>query len=145
MGIKFLLKVFIKKNMSTPSTTSESFNTSQSDLLGFQCASCLTSYSNETDYKLHYKSDFHKYNVLRKMVELPIISRHQFEKHQQESQKFLNPEGANENKSHYCHTCKKKFSSAATLNQCYLTKKHKMNGAMKASNLDVSEQVMKEN
>ena len=130
--------------MSTPSTTTESLNSSLSDLLGFQCASCLASYSNETEYKLHYKSDFHKYNVLRKMVELPSISRHQFEKHQQGAQKILNPE-SDAGKSHYCETCKKKFGSSATLNQHYLTKKHQMNEAMKASNLDVSEQVMTEN
>lgn len=106
------------------STTTETFDTSCSDLLGFQCSTCLTSYINEVEYKLHYKSEFHKYNILRKMVELPIVSRQQFDRHQQVIKTQLAKPVVDENKKFYCSTCTKKFTNAATLKQHLKTKRH---------------------
>lgn len=108
--------------MST--TLSDSFNTSGSDLLGFNCASCLTSYLHEFDYKMHYKTEFHKYNVLRRMVNLPVVSKEQFEKHVEESKKLKSRGEVDEKQDYYCKTCQKKFTNNNTLKQHLSTKKH---------------------
>jgi hypothetical protein len=126
------------------STTTETFDTSASDIMGFQCSSCLTSYANEVEYKLHYKSEFHKYNILRKMVNLPIVSKHQFEKHQGTIKQQLARPAPVEDQTFYCALCKKKFTNDATLKNHLRTKKHILAESNKALDSEVSDLMISE-
>ena len=40
----------------------------------------MLSFTNEQEYKAHYKSDLHSYNVKRAMVGLKYVTIEQFEK-----------------------------------------------------------------
>jgi pre-60S factor REI1 len=42
-------------------------------------------FGNNDEYKAHYKSDHHRYNIKRKMVKLPPVTLHQFSTKQQET------------------------------------------------------------
>ena len=105
------------------STSTESFNTSASDLLGLQCSSCLTSYNNDEEYKNHYKSEFHKYNILRKMVQLAVVSKVQFEKHLLETKKVVKPI-IDVKPTYHCEICSKKFKTDAMLKNHNTSKRH---------------------
>lgn len=51
----------------------------------FYCPSCQQPYPTNDLFKDHYKSDFHRYNIKRKMVKLPPVSPLQFSTKQQET------------------------------------------------------------
>jgi pre-60S factor REI1 len=40
----------------------------------FTCVNCQLHFSDETHYKEHYKSEHHRYNVKRKLINLPPLS-----------------------------------------------------------------------
>lgn len=101
-----------------------------SEATTYFCSSCLISFDDEKSYNAHYKTDFHRFNVKRKMAGFQPVSLEQFEKWQQESAKqdkakFVKPAP----QSFYCQSCKKKFTNKATYDQHLLTKKHKENEA----------------
>jgi len=37
----------------------------------FNCVNCLLHFQSEDEYKKHYKSDYHRYNLKRKLLDLP--------------------------------------------------------------------------
>lgn len=43
-----------------------------------RCSNCNTSLSSETEYKEHYKTEFHRYNLKRRSVNLPPATIEQF-------------------------------------------------------------------
>ena len=51
-----------------------------------KCPTCLQSFTNTEAHKQHYKSDFHRYNLKRKMVKLAPITEQQFNAKKVESQ-----------------------------------------------------------
>ncbi len=74
-------------------------------------------FENEIDHKYHYKSDFHSYNIKRKLVDLPPVS----EEHFIDSMKKFKEQKAKENmvklkENSYCEVCSKSFHSYETLN-----------------------------
>jgi pre-60S factor REI1 len=40
----------------------------------FTCVNCQLHFSAELEYKEHYKSEHHRYNVKRKLIGLPPLS-----------------------------------------------------------------------
>lgn len=67
----------------TASITSESRQydtTSESDLLGLYCPTCHLTFDKDEQFKLHYHSDIHHYNMKRKIVGLKPASEGQFQK-----------------------------------------------------------------
>jgi hypothetical protein len=63
----------------TSSVNSQYSNTS-SELFNFYCSTCMLSFGNEKEYKAHYRSELHMYNVKRGLVGLKCVSIEQFEK-----------------------------------------------------------------
>ncbi|CAD8156772.1 unnamed protein product [Paramecium pentaurelia] len=59
----------------------------------FFCSSCLLNFLQEPTYKDHYKTDFHRYNIARKMINLdPVsyeVSKEKFDKISE--QKIITP------------------------------------------------------
>lgn len=49
-------------------------------LFDFYCPTCLLSYGDQNDFKSHYKSELHQYNVKRKLVNLKPIRLEDYEK-----------------------------------------------------------------
>jgi len=46
--------------------------------MSFLCSSCSITFNNEEEYKCHYKTDLHRYNVKRRMLNLESISNEHF-------------------------------------------------------------------
>ncbi len=44
------------------------------------CSSCQFHLQEEKEYKLHYKSEFHRYNIKRKLLEFAPVTYDQFMK-----------------------------------------------------------------
>lgn len=69
--------------MASISITSESKNyetTSESDLIGLYCPTCNMYFETEEEFKAHYHSDLHHYNMKRKIVGLKPATQAQFDK-----------------------------------------------------------------
>lgn len=49
-------------------------------LNAYVCACCHTYFDQQDEYKSHYKSDYHKYNLKRKLIQLPPVTQDQFNK-----------------------------------------------------------------
>lgn len=65
--------------MSSYETTETYSITSEgSELLGFYCATCGVECGEERQFKSHYRSDLHYYNMKRKIVNLPPVSEDYF-------------------------------------------------------------------
>jgi pre-60S factor REI1 len=65
----------------------------------YYCPTCLERFENIDQHKIHYKSDFHRYNLKRKTVKLAPVTLQQF------STKIV--ETKNENTSELiCNECK---------------------------------------
>ena len=73
-------------------------------------------------HREHYKSEWHRYNLKRKIASLSPISLEDFEKI--EAQHKQNVPMVKTTKEHYCECCRKSFSSDAALDQHVRTKKH---------------------
>ena len=95
-------------------------------LLGIFCATCEVTFQNEEEHKLHYRSDFHQFNLKRKMLQLPPINEEQFQIGLQkilERAKQENQEKKVE-RTRYCEYCRKSFKSNETYQNHLRSKKH---------------------
>lgn len=125
------------------SITSESRQydtTSESDLLGLYCPTCHKSFEKEDQFKLHYHSDIHHYNMKRKIVGLKPASEEQFQKQiakmQAEKEKT-----DKKNQTYYCEVLNQKFSNYATFSARLSTKKYqKALETFKEKSKDLAEQ-----
>jgi len=39
-----------------------------------KCRTCLQTFPSDEEYKLHFKSDYHRYNIKRTMIDLAAVS-----------------------------------------------------------------------
>lgn len=108
------------------SVTSESHNfetTSESDLIGLYCPTCNLSFEKEDQFKLHYHSDIHSYNMKRKIVGLKPATDEQFQKQLQKMHQEKE-KTEKKNKSYYCEVLNQKFSNYTTYANRLTTKKY---------------------
>ena len=73
--------------------------------------------------RTHYKTDWHRYNLKRKVAELPPVTADDF-KQRVLAQREADTQ-AKETHSHYCEVCKKMFSSDKSHESHLRSKKHK--------------------
>lgn len=64
------------QNEGVPSEKSDS---DDEELFNFYCPTCLLSFENNEDYKAHYKSEIHNYNMKRKLLNLRPANPEEFE------------------------------------------------------------------
>jgi len=87
------------------------------------CLNCSVRFLNADMQRDHYKTDWHRYNLKRKIAGLPPVSVEGFEKllnEQQNAEKF-----ALEDKSLYCKACGKLFKTINAHDNHLNSKKHK--------------------
>lgn len=87
----------------------------------FSCISCQVQFGSPEDQRLHMKSDWHRYNLKRKVVELPPLSLALFKQKITEMNPINPPQPAN----YACQCCRKSFSSEGSYNTHMNSKKHK--------------------
>ena len=108
----FLFTVFVDfylstvLNMATPSYT---------------CITCRVSFTDPELQRGHYKTDWHRYNLKRKVAELPPVTAENF-KQRVLTQRAVAEE---ETKHEVCQVCKKHFSSENSYTSHLRSRKHK--------------------
>ncbi|KAI1299681.1 hypothetical protein EDD11_006443 [Mortierella claussenii] len=96
----------------------------------FTCLACHVAFKTADIQREHYRSDWHRYNLKRKMVELPPVSAEMFtQKVVAQQQKAAEDQAAAEaglnNNSSHCKACRKSFSSENAYQNHVASKKHK--------------------
>ena len=101
---------------------------------GHTCITCAVAFSSGDLQRAHYKTDWHRYNLKRKVAELPPVTAENFK------QKVLIQRAADaktrERHSHYCEACRKPFSSDKSYDSHLRSKKHKERESSVQSEVD---------
>ncbi|XP_018327412.1 zinc finger protein 622 [Agrilus planipennis] len=90
----------------------------------FTCVACGVVFSDPELQRSHYKTDWHRYNLKRKVAELPPVSSEEF------ARRVLlqrNIDQHEENKKEYCLICRKSFGNKNAFLTHKNSKKHKEN------------------
>ena len=91
--------------------------------LQFTCITCTVGFQNADLQRDHYKTDWHRYNLKRKVASLPPVTKADFEgrlaKHAADQAK-ANKISSND----YCVACSKNFSTDKAYNNHIKSKKH---------------------
>ncbi|CAL1673203.1 unnamed protein product [Lasius platythorax] len=92
----------------------------------FTCITCHIMFTNSEAHKVHYKSEWHRYNLHRKVSELPPITLEAFE---QKSTVYrtgdTDKDKDKEKKNQKCKMCRKKFGSEKQYSNHLVSKNHK--------------------
>ena len=90
---------------------------------GYTCITCAVVFSSAELQRAHYKTDWHRYNLKRKVAELPPVTADDFKR------KVLTQRAADvkarERHNHYCEACKKAFASDKSFESHLRSKKHR--------------------
>uniref|UniRef100_A0A8D8V8R1 Zinc finger protein 622 n=2 Tax=Cacopsylla melanoneura TaxID=428564 RepID=A0A8D8V8R1_9HEMI len=96
---------------------------SQTEMSQFTCVSCHVAFQDADTQRMHYKTDWHRYNLKRKVAELPPVSPEEFQRRvyqQREKEQFVI-----QDQSTYCTVCKKSFGNTKAFDNHINSKKHK--------------------
>jgi pre-60S factor REI1 len=81
------------------------------------------------DQREHYRSDWHKYNLKRKVANMPPVTAENFQERLVAQQDKTLAQQAAENYSGKCKACGKTYSSENAYKEHLNSKKHKENAA----------------
>lgn len=110
--------------MATASVLTTNPNSSVGE--SFFCSNCHISYTDNDEYKAHYKSDFHRYNAKRRLVNLAPATMEQFlKKKNQVADLKQKAQDDQVDQSTKCEPCNKTFANKKTYNQHLESSKHK--------------------
>lgn len=89
----------------------------------FTCITCRVAFKDADLQRQHYKTDWHRYNLKRKVAELPPVTSEEFQRRvllqRKESDNLQNI------KSIYCNPCRKSFGNQKAYDNHLNSKKHK--------------------
>lgn len=90
----------------------------------FTCITCQVMFKTPELQREHYKQDWHRYNLKRKVAAIPPVTLEEFElrakEHREQSQ------NADRDESEYCKYCSKMFNTKNAYNNHLNSKKHKV-------------------
>jgi pre-60S factor REI1 len=86
----------------------------------FSCLTCSIVLNEKEIRDDHYKSEWHRYNLHRKLANLPSITLDKFE-----TRSTANEKAENQKKRINCDICQKKFTNDKQCNNHFMSKKHK--------------------
>lgn len=96
----------------------------------FTCISCRVAFKEAEIQRLHYKSDWHRYNLKRKVADLPPVTAEEFQRRVQDQRN--NDAIIAQDKSVYCYVCRKSFGNDKAYTNHVNSKKHKEREVMAA-------------
>uniref|UniRef100_A0A182JLC3 C2H2-type domain-containing protein n=1 Tax=Anopheles atroparvus TaxID=41427 RepID=A0A182JLC3_ANOAO len=91
----------------------------------FTCLNCGVRFATAEMQREHYKTHWHRYNLKRKLAELPPVTIEEFEK--RVNQQKTDDAAAQEDQSVYCKACRKVFKSKNAHDNHLDSKKHQEN------------------
>lgn len=89
------------------------------------CLNCNVRFQNADIQREHYKTDWHRYNLKRRVGDLPPVTAEEFQK--RVLQQRASDEQAQQEISLYCVVCRKQFISEKSHENHLNSKKHKEN------------------
>lgn len=95
---------------------------------GVTCTSCQVPLGTQEEYKIHYKSDFHTYNLKRKTVNLPPVALEVFVQKKRDSESLTSTVSSGS-----CDVCGTTYASASAFQHHLNSKKHKDAAESKAT------------
>jgi len=88
----------------------------------YTCLTCKVIFNNIESQREHYKQDWHKYNLKRKVADLPSITEDEF--NEKIKKQIEDNELANQVNVWNCEVCKKVFNSENAYKNHEISKKH---------------------
>ncbi|KAI9473053.1 C2H2 type zinc-finger-domain-containing protein [Coemansia mojavensis] len=124
--------------MDNPSQQTESsVPTNAQNLPLFTCIACQIAFYSADQQRTHYRSDWHRYNLKRKVAELPPVTAENFAQRLLAQQAKAAEDSKRAEFSAECSVCKKAYSSENAFNNHLNSKKHKENEARMLQAMDV--------
>lgn len=91
----------------------------------FTCINCSVRFANAEIQRQHYKTDWHRYNLKRKVATLPPVTAEEFQKRVLQ-QRHAEENALQENQMVlYCNICRKNFGCENAYRNHLNSKKHK--------------------
>lgn len=106
----------------------------------FTCATCRVIFTNVDEQRLHYQSEWHRYNLRRKVADRPPVTEQAY--HLKVENVSLNQAASIEaeqeaSKARECLACRKTFASAAAYENHLKSKKHLENASKYSADREV--------
>ncbi|KAL3267379.1 hypothetical protein HHI36_011510 [Cryptolaemus montrouzieri] len=89
----------------------------------YTCITCRVAFKDADFQRLHYKTDWHRYNLKRKVVDLPPVTSEAFQTRVTNIRNFNTQ--LEQDKSVYCKPCRKLFGNPNAYDNHLNSKKHK--------------------
>nr|CAG4640863.1 EOG090X06E3 [Eulimnadia texana] len=93
----------------------------------FTCVTCQVAFKDADLQRDHYKTDWHRYNLKRKVAELPPVSAETFQQRVLAQRAQAAEQEALQSYSTYCEACRKKFGSEKSYQNHLNSRKHQEN------------------
>ena len=90
----------------------------------YSCMTCRLLVTKQELQRVHYQSDWHRYNLKRKVVSLPSVTLEAFLLKASAQEALLIAAESVRRQNWNCFMCKKHFASEKQLNNHFLSKKH---------------------
>lgn len=90
----------------------------------FTCITCQVLFKTPELQREHYKLDWHRYNLKRKVASIPPVSLDEFERRAREHKE--QEASVNQGESEFCKCCSKLFNTKNAYNNHLNSKKHKL-------------------
>lgn len=94
-------------------------------ITGHTCLNCCVRFADANMMRDHYKTDWHRYNLKRRVAELPPVTAEEFQKRVIQQREAV--DAASLDASQYCNVCRKQFGSDKSYDNHLNSKKHKEN------------------
>ncbi|NP_001079501.1 zinc finger protein 622 S homeolog [Xenopus laevis] len=91
-------------------------------MASYTCISCRVAFADPDIQRAHYKTDWHRYNLKRKVADMPPVSAENFQERVL-AQRAVVEEQSKETAT-YCTACSKRFASFNTYENHLKSKKH---------------------
>ena len=91
----------------------------------FTCITCRVSFADSDIQRRHYKTDWHRYNLKRKVAEMPPVTAEVFQQKVLAQKAEVEAQQQSKTKSQHCQLCNKTFSSENAFSNHLSSKKHK--------------------
>lgn len=96
----------------------------QPRMSSYTCISCRVQFSDADVQRAHYKTDWHRYNLKRKVANMPPVTAENFQERVLAQRAAAEQQLADTHSLTTCTTCNKKFSSANAYNNHLQSNKH---------------------
>lgn len=90
----------------------------------FTCITCQVLFKSPELQREHYKLDWHRYNLKRKVASIPPVSLEEFEQRAREHKEQAAT--VSQGESEFCKCCSKLFNTKNAYNNHLNSKKHKL-------------------